>query len=767
MDSNTMKFVIALLCLAATSFGQTYRTVTANTNDVIRTNFTLGAAQISGTFAISNVTGLQTALDGKLATNGNAAALTNFPASLLTTNGNAIGLTNFPASLLRTNGDGSGLTNLPNANLTNATGTLPISNGGTGATNASLAISNLLPSYTGNSNRILALNSNATSLLWTTNAGGGSASYPSFSNNASKVLAVMTNETGVEWIAVSNTITDAGSLTNFPAYLLRTNGSGAGLTNLARPTYTNAEASMYEFLFANSNSYGLNLHWVGGTNASNQHIVIGYGAQAFGTNFDETAVAIGTLAQVTNGGVAIGPYTIVQEGIAIGNNSQSEGRGVAIGKYAIALGGTVSGISDFGGVAIGADATSSTNLGVAIGATAGADGNGVAIGLNADSRGGTNGGVALGYAADVYEGIGIGVYAEANNGVAIGAYANDDNEGVAIGIRASTVSGAAIGMDAVSATGYQIGTGTNNGTNTIQFLSAGEVTTNQWAALSASTVYGRYILAAPTNGTANQILALNSNATAVVWTTNGGGGGGSGTVTSVAMTVPAFLTVSGSPITNSGTFAVSLNTNALPITNGGTGSTNGRGALTNFGIFDVNDGINLSSYAAATAGNGVIIGFRATNSGGANVVIGEAASGGGGSGLGGVAVGRSSVATNGGIGIGYQARGNGFGAAVGYQATNTSDGVALGYQAVASNSADAAIGRRANAGNTNAVQLGTGTNSTASTLQFLSSGNVDTNEWARIASLSTYPTTNISVVGTNNTNTLVFSNGILVNVTTP
>lgn len=40
----------------------------------------------------------------------------------------------------------------------------------------------------------------------------------------------------------------------------------------------------------------------------------------------------------------------------------------------------------------------------------------------------------------------------------------------------------------------------------------------------------------------------------------GGGGGGSGTVTSVAMTAPAFLSVSGSPITASGTLALSLAT---------------------------------------------------------------------------------------------------------------------------------------------------------------------------------------------------------------
>jgi hypothetical protein len=50
--------------------------------------------------------------------------------------------------------------------------------------------------------------------------------------------------------------------------------------------------------------------------------------------------------------------------------------------------------------------------------------------------------------------------------------------------------------------------------------------------------------------------------------------GGSGTVTSVAATVPAFLSVAGSPITTSGTLAITLSGSALPAANGGTGVAN-------------------------------------------------------------------------------------------------------------------------------------------------------------------------------------------------
>lgn len=52
-----------------------------------------------------------------------------------------------------------------------------------------------------------------------------------------------------------------------------------------------------------------------------------------------------------------------------------------------------------------------------------------------------------------------------------------------------------------------------------------------------------------------------------------------GTVTSVGLTVPAFLSVSGSPVTTSGTLAVSFSGTALPIANGGTSATTANAAL--------------------------------------------------------------------------------------------------------------------------------------------------------------------------------------------
>ena len=85
-------------------------------------------ATIVGTnISITNISGLQAALDGKLATNGSAAGLISFPTAVLQTNSS---LSIFPEGLLRTNGSAIGLTNFP---------IIPVTSGGTGGTNAQTA----------------------------------------------------------------------------------------------------------------------------------------------------------------------------------------------------------------------------------------------------------------------------------------------------------------------------------------------------------------------------------------------------------------------------------------------------------------------------------------------------------------------------------------------------------------------------------------------------------------------------------------------------
>lgn len=75
--------------------------------------------------------------------------------------------------------------------------------------------------------------------------------------------------------------------------------------------------------------------------------------------------------------------------------------------------------------------------------------------------------------------------------------------------------------------------------------------------------------------------------------------GTTGTVSSVAMTVPSFLSVSGSPITSSGTLAVSLSGTALPVANGGTGAT----SLTANNVILGNGTSAVQTVAPGTSGN--------------------------------------------------------------------------------------------------------------------------------------------------------------------
>lgn len=616
--------ILALLALCSLAYGQT-RALFVNTNGTVqwgttlrfdgpldfttnsfvattRSNLSLGLPALTNT---SNA-GLLSAL-GALATNGSASALTNFPELVLTTNSSASA---FPAALLRTNGDGSGLTNLPNANLSNATGILPIANGGTGtnsaagartalqlgtaATNDASAFqpanTNLTALAAGNGSNLTnvtitdasTLTNFPASLLRTNGDGSGlsnvsvnlSTVLPAYSNNAGKVLSVAAGSTNVEWIAVSNTVTDASALTNFPAFilqtssaltnfptgLLRTNGSAAGLTAFPASLLT--------------------------TNGS---------ANAL-TNFP-------TLNQNTTG--------------------------------------TASNVT--------------------------------------------------------------GVVAIANGG-----------------------SGQTTAAAAIEA-----------------FLPA-------------------------YSGNANRILALNSNANGLVWTTNATGGGGG----SVDLST-----------TNA--------TGILPVVKGGTGATSGATALTNLGILQAWIGggwaINVGS-TNTVSDRGVIIGSSAKNTYD-GVAVGSGANGVGNF-FGGVAVGFNTAATNGGAAIGHQAN-SADGGAIGRDAV-AGIGGAVGHAAQAGSGG--AIGRLANSINgkgfaggqsseaidgfaggldakataTSSSQIGAGTNTNNNTLQFMSAGSVDTNEWARIAALSTYPTTNIqvTVVG-GTTNTLVFSNGILTSVTSP
>jgi hypothetical protein len=135
-----------------------------------------------------------------------------------------------------------------------------------------------------------------------------------------------------------------------------------------------------------------------------------------------------------------------------------------------------------------------------------------------------------------------------------------------------------------------------NGTLPIANGGTGQTTAN--AAFNA--------LAPSQTGNSGKYLTTDGSNTS--WATNP-----LGTVTSVAATVPSFLSISGSPITTSGTLAFGLSGTALPTTSGGTGLTS----------FTANGVVYASSTSALTTGSALT--FDGTNLGmsnGASVSIG-------------------------------------------------------------------------------------------------------------------------------------------------
>jgi hypothetical protein len=150
------------------------------------------------------------------------------------------------------------------------------------------------------------------------------------------------------------------------------------------------------------------------------------------------------------------------------------------------------------------------------------------------------------------------------------------------------------------------------GAPTFRAIVAADVPTlNQNTTGTASNVTGIVAVANGGTGTATPALVAGTNVSITgTWpnqTINSSNPGG--TVTSVAATVPSFLSISGSPITSSGTLAITYSGTALPIANGGTGETTANTAFNalapsqtaNSGKYLTTDGTNTSWASVASS----------------------------------------------------------------------------------------------------------------------------------------------------------------------
>lgn len=195
---------------------------------------------------------------------------------------------------------------------------------------------------------------------------------------------------------------------------------------------------------------------------------------------------------------------------------------------------------------------------------------------------------------------------------------------------AIAAAGSGANSDITSITGLttpltvaQGGTGGNTQATARSGIAAAASGSN--ADITALTNATGILVGAPTAG-AQGLGTINATGLFI----NGVGvGTGSGSVTSVAATVPSFLSVTGSPITTSGTLAFSLSGTALPVANGGTGQT----TYTDGQLLIGNSTGNTLTKTTLTAGSGISItngagAITITSTAGGGTVTSVAASGG-------------------------------------------------------------------------------------------------------------------------------------------
>jgi len=157
----------------------------------------------------------------------------------------------------------------------------------------------------------------------------------------------------------------------------------------------------------------------------------------------------------------------------------------------------------------------------------------------------------------------------------------------------------------------------SDGTNTAlaAIVAADVPTLNQNTTGTSANVTGTVAVANGGTGTTTPALVAGTNVTITgTWPnqTINSTNSSSGTVTSVAASVPAFLSITGSPITTSGTLAITYSGTALPVVNGGTGQTTASAAfnalspVTSTGDLIIGNGTNSATRLGIGANNYVL-----------------------------------------------------------------------------------------------------------------------------------------------------------------
>ena len=233
-------------------------------------------------------------------------------------------------------------------NATNVTGTVAVANGGTGATTVASARTNLLPSFTGNAGKVLAVNAGATDIEYVSAAGTGTVTSVAFSGGTTGLtvsgspitssgtitlagtLAIANGGTGAATLTANNVLLGNGTSAlqvvapGSSGNVLTSNGTtwtsaapaagGGGMTLLATITNPNQTANGYILPTGWEATYKFLKLVLEGT-----YVNTGGTGQVFMLFDNSTAPVYGYTNYRVDGGTALGTSSVGQTSIQLGN----------------------------------------------------------------------------------------------------------------------------------------------------------------------------------------------------------------------------------------------------------------------------------------------------------------------------------------------------------------------------------------------------------------------------------------------------------------